>query len=118
MQKTLDNVRYGGDSNSDRMKNVEKIVGTATKQYAKYMNATDNQRENNPAMKTSTAAAINALSKTGIDYTVSKDGKSKAIEWRGAKKGKGSSNRFFSKYPPSSKTQIKDFKTNEIKSPL
>ncbi len=115
MQKALDQVRYGGDSNDARMGNVEKIKGTATKQYAKYMNASEDQREGNHAMKTATAAAVNALSKNGTDYTVSKDGTKKATEWRGAK---GTNNRFFFKYPASKKTQINEFKTNEIKSPL
>ena len=31
---------------------------------------------------------------------------------------KGTNNRFFFKYPASKKTQINEFKTNEIKSPL
>ncbi len=115
MQQTVDKVRYIGDSHDDRMKNVQNLSGTATKKYAEYMSTSVDDRNNNDAMRTSNAAAVNALKTGGTDYTQSADGNSKAVEWRGAKAGSGSTNnRFFIAYPPSSKNQITNFKHNEI----
>jgi len=114
LQKTIDGLRYNNDSHEARMDNVQKLSGTATNAYAKFMNTSLGERNNNTAMKNSNAAALNAVSPKGVDYTTSLDGKSTATQWRGAKAG-STSNRFFTGYPVSTSNQITKFKYNELK---
>jgi hypothetical protein len=93
----------------------EALPGTATKAYAKFINTILGGRNNNAAMKNSNAAALNAISPTGIDYTTSFDGSSTATQWRGARAGSGStSNRFFTGYPVSTSNQITKFRYNNV----
>ncbi|MDR2004459.1 MAG: hypothetical protein LBQ74_15645, partial [Prevotella sp.] len=114
LQKSIDKLRYNNDSHEARMGNIQNLPGTATKAYAKFMNTTLGGRNNNAAMKNSNAAALNAVSSTGIDYTTSLDGKT-ATQWRGARTGSGStSNRFFTGYPVSTSNQITKFKYNNV----
>jgi hypothetical protein len=112
-QQTIDKVRYNNDSQEDRMNNVQKLPGTATKTYVNFMNTNPTERNNNPAMKTSNAATANALNPNGINYTTSLDGKSTATQWRGANAG-STSNRFFTAFPPKPSNQITNFKHDTI----
>jgi RHS repeat-associated protein len=112
MQHTIDGLRYNGDTHKARLENYSKLPATGTKEYSKFFKTAPEARNNNPAMKMATAAAVNATSKDGKKYSLSKDGKTKAIYWRGAK-GNSRNNRYFTGYPPSSKNQVKEFQENE-----
>ncbi len=115
-QKALNIQRYvKGDSHNDRLNNISKISGTETKNYRKYFDKTEIERNTDKAMIDANAAALNALRKNGIDYTESIDGK-KATNWLGENKTSNKNNRFYwRKNPHTAKlNRIMKFKNPKI----